>query len=252
VVDFDFKCFMYAKLIGVKKGSTIMRKRKSVEEHDNPDRWVVSYADFITLLFAFFTTLYAISHVDLGKLERFTGSMKLAFKAAGTEAVTTAVIDGIVPVNYADISLEKEVRDELGKFAILEEIAISREQRGVLLSIGDSVLFDAGSSDLRKDAVPYLASIAALIRKSHREIVIEGHTDNIPLRKSRYDTNLELATVRAARVYSHLVTEESINPDKLCVSGYGELRPIASNATPEGRARNRRVDILFVSRKDAT
>src|SRR5271169_4899368 len=102
-----------------------MHKKHKIEEEENQDRWGVSYADFITLLFAFFTTMYAISHVDLGKMERFSGSMKSAFKASnGGDADKGMVINGIRPINYADIGLEKDALAELKKFGIIEAIAV--------------------------------------------------------------------------------------------------------------------------------
>jgi len=227
-----------------------MRKKRKREEAENTDRWVVSYADFITLLFAFFTTMYAISHVDLGKLQRFSGSMKSAFKAAGQEAVDTTVIEGIKPINYADVGLERDIEDVFKRFDIIEAITVERDQRGVIITMRDDVLFDTGSAVLKQSARPILAMTATLIRKSQRDIVIEGHTDNMPLNNSRYASNLELSTARAASTYAYLTSEEAIRPEQMSAAGYGEYRPMASNATPEGRARNRRVDILFVSKKD--
>ncbi len=229
-----------------------MRRKRKIDEQENADRWVVSYADFITLLFAFFTTLYAISHVDLGKLERFSGSMKSALRVAGRDAVDASVINGIKPIDYADVGLEKDIRAEFGKFAIIESITIERDQRGVVLSFGNDLLFESGSADLKRTAEPLLAAAAAIIRKSQRRTVIEGHTDNIPLRSARYTSNLELSAARAARAFAYLLNEEAIHPEQMSASGYGEYRPAASNATPEGRARNRRVDILFVSKTDGT
>ena len=228
----------------------VMRRRGKKEEPENADRWVVSYADFITLLFAFFTTLYAISHVDAGKLARFTGSVKSAFKVAGAVTAETSVIEGIKPVNYADIGLEKDIQAEFRKFDIIEGVAIIRDQRGVVISIGESFLFDSGSAEIRREARPLLATIAALIKKYPRAILIEGHTDNIPLRGSRYASNLELASARASRTFAFLSEEEAVRPERMSAAGYGEYRPVASNATLEGRARNRRVDIIFASKKD--
>ena len=227
-----------------------MRRKRKDDEQDNADRWVVSYADFITLLFAFFTTLYAISHVDAGKLERFTGSMKSAFKTAGTGSVDGTVINGIKPINYADVGLEKDIRAEMGKFDIIEGIVTTRDQRGVLISLGDGLLFESGSADLKREARQYLAAVASLIKKYRRMIIIEGHTDNMPLRNSPYVSNLELSSARASRTYAFLLNEEGIDPDQLSIAGYGEYRPVESNATPEGRARNRRIDIIFVAKKD--
>jgi chemotaxis protein MotB len=227
-----------------------MRRKRKIEEPENADRWVVSYADFITLLFAFFTTMYAISHVDAGKLARFSGSMKSAFKVSGAVTADTSVIEGIKPVNYADISLEKDVQAEFTKFDIMEGITTTRDQRGVVISIGDSLLFESGSSELRREARPLLAVVASLIKKYQRAIIIEGHSDNIPLRGTRYASNLELSAARASHTYSFFVDEEVVSPERMSAAGYGEYRPMASNATLEGRARNRRVDIIFVAKKD--
>jgi chemotaxis protein MotB len=228
-----------------------MHKKRKIEEEENQDRWVVSYADFITLLFAFFTTMYAISHVDLGKMERFSGSMKSAFKASNAgDADKGMVINGIRPINYADIGLEKDALAELKKFGIIEAIAVVRDQRGVLISFGDSLFFESGSADLRRESWPFLSSVATLIKKYHRDIIVEGHTDNLPIRNSHYSSNIELSSSRASRIYSYLVSEEGVDGGQLGIAGYGEYRPIESNATPEGRARNRRIDIIFAAKKD--
>jgi chemotaxis protein MotB len=230
-----------------------MQKKRKIEEEENQDRWVVSYADFITLLFAFFTTMYAISHVDLGKLERFSGSMQSAFKTSHEGDVGKGtIINGIRPINYADVALEKDFLAELKKFGIIEAIAVVRDQRGVLISFGDSLFFESGSAELRRGSRPFLATVASLIKKHHRHILIEGHTDNLPLHNSAYSSNIELSAIRASRVYAFLVGEEGVDADRMGVAGYGANRPVESNATPEGRARNRRIDIVFVSKKEGT
>jgi chemotaxis protein MotB len=226
------------------------KKRKITEEHENADRWVVSYADFITLLFALFTTLYAISHVDQIKLSHFTGSMKTAFKVGGADVVNTPVIEGIAVPNYADIALENELREGIKKFAILEGIAISRDERGVVVSLGDTLLFESGTAEIKAAAKPLVAVVAPLIKQTQRSVLVEGHTDNIPLRNSRYASNMELSAARAAAVFELLVTEDLVSPDQLSTGGYGEYRPAASNAAPEGRVRNRRIEIIFVSTRN--
>ncbi|MBI4620047.1 MAG: OmpA family protein [Desulfobacterales bacterium] len=227
-----------------------MRKRRKMEEHDNPDRWVISYADFITLLFAFFTTLYAISNVDSSKLKMFAGSMKSALKATGTNSSAgTTIIEGIKPISYADVKLEKDIRKTFEKFGKLEGISISRDQRGVLISFGDSVLFDTGSAVIKDEAEPLLSSVISVIKRAQNNIIVEGHTDNIPI-KSKYLSNWELSTARAAGVLMYILKENNnMSPERFSTSGYAEYRPVTSNVTPEGRAKNRRVDIVFVSNR---
>lgn len=223
------------------------RKRKIAEDRDNPDRWVVSYADFITLLFALFTTLYAISHVDQIKLKTFTGSLQTAFKVGSADAVDTTVIEGIKVPNYADIGLENELREAFKQFALMEGIVVSRDERGVVVSLGETLLFESGTAELKAAARPLFAVVAPLIRQTQRTVIVEGHTDNMPLRSARFSSNMELSAARAAAVFALLVTEDLVNPDQLATAGYGEYRPAASNAAPEGRARNRRIEIIFVS-----
>lgn len=226
-----------------------MPRKLRTEEPENGDRWVVSYADFITLLFAFFTTMYAISHVDLGKLEQFSGSMKSAFKGGTIGTVDMTVIEGIKPANYDDIRLEGEIRERLTKFDIIESVSVTHNERGVVISFEDSVLFDSGLAQVRSDARPLLAMIAMLIRDRSNLIVIEGHTDNIPIRTGRYPSNWELSTARATAVLVHLINSHGLNPERFSAAGYGEFRPVAANATPAGRAKNRRVDILFLDER---
>jgi chemotaxis protein MotB len=229
-----------------------MRKKKRPAEYDNPDRWVVSYADFITLLFAFFTVMYAISHVDSGKLDRFSGSMKSALKSSGTATSNNPIIEGIKPINYEDARLEKEMRSALEKSGIMDQAVLSRDERGVLLSLGDTVLFDPGFAEVKAEARPLLTAVAGIIRQTQNRISIEGHTDNTPIRNSRYPTNWELSTARATSVLMSLLHDHHVNPERFSASGYGEYRPASSNASPEGRAKNRRVDIIFVSKTGGT
>lgn len=219
-----------------------MMKRKR-EEEENTDRWVVSYADFITLLFAFFTTMYAISHVDLGKLEMFAGSMRSAFKANGAEKIIT--IEGIKPVDYGIFNIEKELKTAMDKFDKIEGITTVIDDRGLRLILNESVLFDSGSATLKERAKEILTVVVPVIKKVKNHITIEGHTDNVPIKNARYPSNWELSVARAMSVLSYLIEAHKVDPSRLSASGYGEWRPIASNVTPEGRAKNRRVEIIF-------
>lgn len=222
-------------------------KRKKWTEEDNTDRWIISYADFITLLFAFFTVLFASSNLDQVKLQKLTGSIKNAFKVKTTEKATNSVIEGIKPLNYKDVSLERDVRAALEKSGKIEGVHITRDERGVIISFEDSMLFDTGLAELRDAARPMLATVAATLGKVRNNIVIEGHTDNAQSKSARYPSNWELSTARAVSVLAFLLKEHSLNPERFSVAGYGEYRPVASNVIPDGRAKNRRVDIIFVT-----
>jgi chemotaxis protein MotB len=224
-----------------------MRKKYPAQEDENTDRWVVSYADFITLLFAFFTVMYAISHVDAGKLQRFEGSMKSALNAANP-GKGTGVIDGVRPVQQGDAVLEREISAVFKRFDTINGVHMTRNDKGLVVSLDDSVLFGTGSAAIRDEAKPMLEELASLIKKIRNHVIIEGHTDNMPSGKdARYSSNWELSAARATGVLVYLLKDEAINPERLSASGYAEYRPVASNSTPDGRARNRRVDMIFVS-----
>lgn len=227
-----------------------MRKKYKTIESDNPDRWVVSYADFITLMFAFFTALYAISQVDIWKLEKFSTSIRDAMKT-GDEPVktqpTTTIIEGVKPIYIGDIQLQRDVKEILNKAGFVEGVTISASSRGVYISLSDFSIFDKGSAKIKEDAKPLLSLIADIIKNTSNSIVVEGHTDNLPIRGSQFSSNLELSTARASSVIIYFINEHRIPPERFSAAGYGEYKPIASNTTSEGRDKNRRVDILFVS-----
>lgn len=225
-----------------------MRRSRQTDEHENADRWVVSYADFITLLFAFFTTLYAISRVDTGKLEMFAGSMKSAFKTSGA-GPATPVIEGIVPVSPDIIGLEKEFRKIIDTLKTKDDISVRHDERGLIISLGDNLLFDAGHAAVKQDAMPALSAIASVIQKMPNKMSIEGHTDNIQINNPnlKYASNWELSAARATSVLSYLLKNYNLSPERFSAAGYAEFRPIASNTTPEGRAKNRRVDIIVLN-----
>ncbi|MCX7913861.1 MAG: OmpA family protein [Thermodesulfovibrionales bacterium] len=228
-------------------------KRKSREiESDNPDRWIVSYADFITLMFAFFTALYAISQVDIWKLERFTTSLQDALRTSDTSKrkETTTIIEGIKPLYIGDIQLERSVREIFSKSSFVEGITISASSRGVYISLSDFTIFDKGSANIKDEAKPLLSLIADIIKNTSNHIVVEGHTDNIPIKGLRYSSNWELSTARATSVVLYFIKNYHLPPERFTASGYGEYKPIATNATPEGRSKNRRVDILFLSKRE--
>jgi len=224
-----------------------MKKKRLHAEEENPDRWVVSYADFVTLLFAFFTAMYAISRVDTGKLQLFTGSMRTAFKAAPVQ--TSPVIEGIVPIPEDTLRLEKEMSRAIAALKMPEDISVRRDDRGVVISIGDNVLFDVGQATIKESSARALSAIATVIAGVPNNVVVEGHTDNIPVgsMRSKYASNWELSTARATSILRYFISNYSLPAERFSASGYAEFRPVASNATPQGRTKNRRVDIVLLS-----
>jgi chemotaxis protein MotB len=268
-----------------------MRKKKA-EEHVSHERWLVSYADFITLLFAFFTTLYAISTVDAQKMGKMVLSMRASFDGsvfapssdrlslskgdgAGSalsrdlvENVSTPKDKALKEYTVGDIrdlktnfvqaglphgevvalsGIKRSVESKVNSQGMAGKVQTRIETRGLVISLGEGGFFDSGSDQLKPEGRALLDALAPDLVSAKNEIRIEGHTDNVPIQTWKFPSNMELSTARAAFIYHHLLQQHSFAPEKLSASGYAEFRPIASNDTPDGRARNRRIDIVILS-----
>jgi chemotaxis protein MotB len=255
-----------------------MAKRKKEEEKENHERWMVSYADFVTLLFAFFTCLYAISSVDTAKMGQMVASMKVSFGGqifdGGSNTLSldkngigssVAIVSPLLP---EDASPNSKIRSkskvvlsseaDMGRFkrtieGLLSEeiknnqVRVYLERRGVVISLGENGNFDSGSDALRPDGMATLDTIATSLATIGNYIRVEGHADNVPINTMRFPSNWHLSTARATTVISRMVNNFGMSPELMSPSGYGEYHPVASNDTVEGRARNRRVDIVVLN-----
>ena len=242
------------------------RRNRHDEEHENHERWLVSYADFITLLFAFFVVMYAISSVNDGKYRVLSDSLTSAFRSgdSGRPVAQTSSSNMITPVqinprraNRAEDNARRERRERARKLVALAmsaldpmvqrgQVQVSEGARGITIEINSSMLFGAGDSTLSSEAEPVLRAIAATLIEGDFPITVEGHSDNMPIATSRFPSNWELSAVRAASV-ARLLAESGLAPGQISAIGYGDQRPLESNVTPEGRTRNRRVAILIES-----
>ncbi|MCX7988118.1 MAG: OmpA family protein [Thermodesulfovibrio sp.] len=209
-------------------------KRNSDKEEDNTHRWLISYSDFLTLLFTFFVALFSLSTMDLWKAEKFTGSLRKAFK----------VIDEPIPFEE---DRNKAVIEDLKKLLNdISGIEVKSDIRGIVITLPSSLLFDSGSAQLKGESIDALRRISEYLREIGGRILIEGHTDNVPLsHNSIYKSNWELSAARASSVL-HFLVQAGLSPDRFTIAGYGEYRPIESNDTPEGRAKNRRVELIIL------
>ncbi len=227
-----------------------MRKRnKRNEEHEDTERWMVSYADFVTLLFCFFTAMFAISNVDTNKLGKFVESMRTAFNAPGSRGNAFAVIEGVQVFIPTNIELESSMKEALG--AVLSssggEIDVKSDGRGVVVSVADKYFFESGSADLKGNSRDILDKVASVLNQYPNMITIEGHTDNVPINNSKFPSNWELSALRAINVAKYFMSVHNIEPGRISTIGYSEYRPVASNDTPQGRAKNRRVEIVILT-----
>ncbi|HEX5127585.1 MAG TPA: flagellar motor protein MotD [Rhodocyclaceae bacterium] len=247
-----------------------MARRKHIEEHENHERWLVSYADFITLLFAFFVVMYALSSVNEGKYRVLSDSLVNAFRSTtNAQGVSVAAVQRsndasiqavIAKTPRADPATEKlrqenrqkmrsmadEIKRALEPLVAGGQVHVTEGVHGISVEINASVLFLPGDALLSPDAVRALRAVAEVIAKGEFPITVEGHTDTLPISTPNFPSNWELSAVRASSVV-RLFVGAGVDPRRLTAAGYGDQRPIADNATPEGRARNRRVTILIES-----
>jgi chemotaxis protein MotB len=258
-----------------------MSRRKRRSSQVSHDRWLVSYADFITLMFAFFVVLYASSQVDKRKVGRLALAIQVAFQEMGVfQASTTEVpIDLATPMPFSiaqgientertaslgriasrpggglgtgvengDLAeLQKQLETTLAMEIARKEIAMRREPDGLVISLREVGFFESGSAQMKPSSEAAFDRIASLLRQRDYRLRIEGHTDNAPIHNSQFPSNWELSTSRATEIVRLLIVRNGFDPDRLSAAGYAEYHPVATNRTVEGRGMNRRVDIVIL------
>ena len=227
------------------------RKNKQ-EEHSDSHRWVVSYADFITLLFAFFVVMYAISSVNVSKYKSLSEGMKSAFNKKDQNKATESTdnkVDG--PGEKKTKGTFRDGLDDLNKsLSELEngDFKINRQEGWIEMNIKAGSLFDSGTSDLTPEAMIKLMQLASKIKDQPFPVIVEGYTDDIPIETPQFPSNWELSATRAATV-ARVLNSFGIASDRILVTGYGEQYPISDNLTEEGRSLNRRVNIVIAKNR---
>jgi chemotaxis protein MotB len=245
-------------------------RRKPEEEHENHERWLVSYADFITLLFAFFVVMYAISSVNEGQYRVLSDSLSSAFKnvpgqsvGALTQINPAAPAAIMIPVRRSpqpvkadektQVKREKlrnmanDINKALSALAEKGQVKVTEGAMGITVDINASVLFAPGEAALAQEAVRALFAVAQVMAQSEFPITVEGHTDTTPISTTVFPSNWELSGARAASVVK-LFMAAGVDGRRLSATGYADQRPLADNATPDGRQANRRVAITIESR----
>jgi chemotaxis protein MotB len=239
---------------------TIRRRRRGDHTSGNHDRWLVSYADFITLLFAFFVTMYAISNVDARKLEKAVSAFQVAFsewKVAPEAGVGMGILPGSSvgatatsdhPAQPDGALLNVESRLFYRMRAVGEDrVELRRDHRGLVITVKEAGSFATGSAELDANALELFREIGRSIADLPNSVRIEGHTDDLPIHTERFSSNWDLSTARATTVVAFLVQQVGLAPTRLSAAGYGEFHPREPNDSPEHRARNRRVDIVVLN-----
>lgn len=231
-----------------------MAGKEPEAEKESGERWLLTYADLITLLLAFFIILYAVSRADIVKFQEVATQLSKAFKVDVLQAnnSTSAFDTGSIPTIIGGLAgVGATLGEELVSFAeqeqIGDQISVEASEDGVVIRMAGAFVFTSGTSGIRPDAQRALEAVAQQIRNVDNLVRVEGHTDNIPTSdQARYDSNMELSLARAGAVLEFLVNEGDIEPKRLTASGYGDTLPIADNATPEGRTKNRRTEIWIL------
>jgi len=232
------------------------------------DRWLISYADFITLLFGLFVVLFAFAKADQKKQAQIPQSINDAFRtlsifgAAGNHASGQGTENAVLPMNIVmgenvlaparvlqDLDrIHRQLAQTLSNQVATHTVSIRMGRDGLVISLREAGFFNSGSAAPKPESQATLRQIAAALTQSPYDLRVEGHTDNIPIHTPEFDSNWELSTARATNIARLLLQLHAVSPDHLSAAGYAEFHPVAPNDTPDGRAENRRVDLVILPR----
>ncbi len=257
-------------------------RKKRIPEHVSHERWLVSYADFITLLFAFFVVLYASSQVDKRKAGRLAQAIQVAFQELGVFQTSNTKVplqdedampfEKVQTVENLDrkadlakivnpmkgtltspaeaqslLDAQQAIQNVLDPEIRKHEVTMSMRRDGLVVSLKEMGFFESGSATIRPDSIDALSRLAKVLKQRQENIRIEGHTDNIRIHNAHFASNWELSTARATEIIRLLITQFELPPSRLSAAGYAEFHPTASNDTAAGRAQNRRLDIVILT-----
>jgi len=259
-----------------------MSRRKRKVEHVSHDRWLVSYADFITLLFAFFVVLYSAAQVDKRRVGRLAMAIQVAFQELGvfdtsntkvplneSEAMPFAKVQtvenverttdmervvqpmkGVLSTGPSNAPL-KDIQTELEK-ALAPEIQkrvvdIKARKEGLIVSLREMGFYESGSATMRASSLGAVDRLAYVVGPRTESIRVEGHTDNVPIHNAHFASNWELSAARATELVRLFIDRYHVDPARLSAAGYAEFHPVDDNDSAEGRARNRRIDVVILN-----
>lgn len=249
------------------------KKREHVhQEEEAGEAWLLPYSDLMTLLLAVFIVLFAVSKIDAAKAQeisqQFAGTMMNKDYVSKSSAQDASGGDGAQSGGPLNIETQSELESFMGEYELKklenlkteldtklhgngmdQSVSTMIDMRGLVIRLNNAIFFDSGSAEIKKQSEDTLVEVASLLNTIDNYIRIEGHTDNVPIRRSTYPSNWELSTARAVSVVKLFINKCNFSPDKLIAVGYGEFKPVADNSTAEGRAQNRRIDIIVLSAK---
>ncbi|MCY6354011.1 flagellar motor protein MotB [Clostridium sp. ZS2-4] len=236
------------------------RRKKPQSDGGANEEWLATYADTITLILTFFVLLYSFSSIDAVKFQRISSSLQSVLSGKSDDSILEFNMSGEVPIVGAPIDMGpkqtgtteseqmyKKIKGFIDSNNLKDTIQIKTDSRGVIMELKDNVLFDIGKAEIKNSSKAILDKINSLISTFPNEVIVEGHTDNVPINTAKYPSNWELSTQRAVNVLKYFVQVKRQNPQRFQAAGYGEYRPIAPNSNDTNRAKNRRVNILITS-----
>jgi chemotaxis protein MotB len=251
-------------------------RRKKHPEHANHERWLVSYADFITLLFAFFVVMFASSQTDRNKTKQLSEAVKEAFEKGHLPTAVYSILGGSTedkgrggaskhpptplthkaPLKPDQQAVElapslKQLNEDLREEIRKGRLEVSLEPRGLVVSLKEAAFFPSGGEQVKPESLGALEKVAGVIRKLPNPVSLEGHTDSVPIHNSRFRNNWELSAARSIAMLELFEARFGVRRDQMAVAGYADLFPVGDNGTDEGRAQNRRVDILIMNERGA-
>ena len=230
-----------------------MRRKKKPEEQENHERWLLTYADLITLLLAFFIMMYTLSKQDAQKYQEvsvylkaiFTGGTAILNHPSAQAAASAAVANPEALNEEIKKQLEEEIKSVMSLEDMKKNFSIFVDERGIVVRALDKAFFDEGKADLKPRAKDTINKIIPILKKVSREVRIEGHTDNVPISTHDFKSNWELSVRRATEVVRYVIELGDFPPELISAAGYAEYRPLMDNSTAEQRASNRRIEIII-------
>lgn len=244
-----------------------MSRRRDRKKNENKGgggapAWMTTFSDLMSLLLTFFILLYSMSTVDAVKFKNISMSLQGVLSGLGQVSIIDTGIentgstddmmdfedpmDMIVDIDPEILTMHDKVLDYVSEEGLEAQVSVSMSKRGVFVDIKEAILFDSGSATIKDSGLDVLKKLEGLINDFNNDLVIEGHTDNVPSKTALYPSNWELSTARAVSVLRYLSEVENVDPRRLSAVGFGEYNPIVANDTRENRAANRRVNILII------
>ncbi len=231
------------------------RKRKNKDD-DTDSNWMTTFSDMMTLLMTFFVLLYSMSTIDAQKFKAAVSSLRenMGILSGGRTMTEQPMVESgsmgseITPSPHQNLTVARqEIQQYVQEKNLQDRVNMEMTQRGLVVRFTGQILFEVGEAEIRNEGRDVLDKVATVLKEMPNNVMIEGHTDNLPIDTEEFPTNWELSTARATEVIKYFIEDPGINPKKLSAAGYSKYRPIKPNDSPENRALNRRVEVVILN-----